>query len=354
MSNLNKVKNNYILDKYVKYQLPKLKTVDEADLNSMFEGFSVNKLIKNSTMTETELIETFRLSMITESLTEQYAETFVKGALDNNAIWLSNYIENFWVPDELGHMDPFKNVLIDLGYTESDLSNQISSAREETNYLESHTTEITPIGLTTYGMVQECITDYWYELQLDFFPKGSGTRKAISKVKGREALHTVQFRDLTAIQLENDPSLLMPILETIVNFKMPSNHINKVKEIEEKSQSLIPKMNGEVLELIRRIISHIQLALNDTEKIGQLFALYGTQQDKNLVKFIPNNTLFSLFKYLSGGYGLVGEIILENIGLYANEPESLESNYERWRYRIKRSIKNWINEQFDLKEIFKK
>ena len=114
MTNGNKSQNNYILDKYVKYQLPKLKTVDESDLNSMFEGFSVKKLVKNSKMTETELIETFRLSMITESLTEQYAETFIKGALDNNAIWLSNYIENFWVPDELGHMDPFKNVLIDL------------------------------------------------------------------------------------------------------------------------------------------------------------------------------------------------------------------------------------------------
>ena len=111
MANENKSQNNYILDKYVKYQLPKLKTVDESDLNSMFEGFSVNKLVKNSKMTETELIETFRLSMITESLTEQYAETFIKGALDNNAIWLSNYIENFCVPDELGHMDPFKNVL---------------------------------------------------------------------------------------------------------------------------------------------------------------------------------------------------------------------------------------------------
>ena len=218
--------NNLILENYVKFQLPKLKTITQADLNSMFEGFQTKNLVKNSKISETELIETFRLSMITESLTEQYADTFIKGALDFKATWLSNYIENFWVPDELGHMDPFKNVLMDLGYNESELEQQIKDAKEQTDYLKSHGSDISPIALTTYGMVQECITDFWYELQLEFFPLESGTRKAISKIKGREALHTVQFRDLTSIQLENDPSLLLSILETITKFQMPGNHIN--------------------------------------------------------------------------------------------------------------------------------
>ena len=345
--------NNLILENYVKFQLPKLKTITQADLNSMFEGFQTKNLVKNSKISETELIETFRLSMITESLTEQYADTFIKGALDFKATWLTNYIENFWVPDELGHMDPFKNVLMDLGYNESELEQQIKDAKEQTDYLKSHGSDISPIALTTYGMVQECITDFWYELQLEFFPLESGTRKAISKIKGREALHTVQFRDLTSIQLENDPSLLLSILETITKFQMPGNHINIVKDIEEKSKTLIPKMDGEVIELVRRIIKHTQIVLNDTEKIGQLFTLYGSKQDKQLIKYIPNNTLFGLFNFVNYGHGLIGEIILEKIGLYANELESLDSNHQIWKYKIKKIIKNWINDQFEIEEIFK-
>ncbi|MQG19201.1 MAG: hypothetical protein FI687_05450 [SAR202 cluster bacterium] len=350
----NSATNQYnVLENYVNLQIPKLKTISQADLNSMFEGFETKNLVKNSKISETELIETFRLSMITESLTEQYADTFVKGALDFEATWLSNYIQNFWVPDELGHMDPFKNVLLDLGYNESELEQQIKDAKEQTDYLKSHSSDISPIALTTYGMVQECVTDFWYELQLEFFPIRSGTRKAISKIKGREALHTVQFRDLTCIQLEKDPTLLLTILETITKFQMPGNHINIVKDIEKKSKSLIPKMNGEVIELVRRIIQHTQIVLQDTEKIGKLFALYGSKQDKQLIKYIPNNTLFGLFNFVDSGHGLIGEIILEKIGLYANEFESLDSNTQRWKFKIKKIIKKWINDQFEIEEIFK-
>ena len=112
-------------------------------------------------------------------------------------------------------------------------------------------------------------------------------------------------------------------------------------------------MDGEVIELVRRIIKHTQIVLNDTQKIGQLFTLYGSKQDKQLIKYIPNNTLFGLFNFVNYGHGLIGEIILEKIGLYANELESLDSNHQIWKYKIKKIIKNWINDQFEIEEIFK-
>ena len=49
--------NNLILENYVKFQLPKLKTITQADLNSMFEGFQTKNLVKNSKISETELID---------------------------------------------------------------------------------------------------------------------------------------------------------------------------------------------------------------------------------------------------------------------------------------------------------
>ena len=75
----------------------------------------------------------------------------------------------------MGHADPFKNILVDFGLDQKLLDLEINNARSETDYFLHHSSGSHPVSLTTYGMIQECITDYWYELQRGFFPDNSNT-----------------------------------------------------------------------------------------------------------------------------------------------------------------------------------
>lgn len=333
---------------YVDNQIPKLKTIQTSDLESMFENFSPEKIVETSNLSSDEVIDSFRLSLITESLTEQYAETYKIVADMHDAQWLNNFVKGFWEPDELGHADPFKNILIDFGINQKDLEIEIGDAKSSIDYQTEHSSGFHPIALTTYGMIQECITDYWYELQRKFFPTDSNTYKVLSQVKGREALHTVQFRDLTALQLEKDPNLLEHIIHAAVAFEMPSNHIPAVKEIEAKTREWIPQMNGSVSELLRRIINNINLVLNDHSKIGRLILAYASRSEKQFFQFIPNRIVTAAITNIQGGTSLVGEIVLDQLGLKVAEIESPKTYIEEVQFRLKNILKRWATERLNI------
>ena len=333
------------LDRYVAEQIPKLKTVQTKHLEGMFENYSPDEIVAGSGMSSAEIIESFRLSLITESLTDEYAKTFRQGARTYESQWLHRYVSEFWEPDEMGHADPFKNILVDFGLDQKLLDLEINNARSETDYFLHHSSGSHPVSLTTYGMIQECITDYWYELQRGFFPDNSNTSKVLSLVKGREALHTVQFRDLTAMQIEADPGLIEEVVFAIVNFQMPSNHIQKVTEIETKTQGWIPKMNGDLTELVTRIVANIHKALNNKAMLGKIILEYASQSERKFFDLIPQSTLIYCIGKVKGGYGLVGELLLEQLGLHGNEYESGVSMIDSVRYRLKQPLKRWVRDR---------
>ena len=333
------------LDRYVAEQIPKLKTVQTKHLEGMFENYSPDEIVTGSGMSSAEIIESFRLSLITESLTDEYAKTFRQGARAHESEWLHRYVSEFWEPDEMGHADPFKNILVDFGLDQKLLELDINNARSETDYFLHHSSGSHPVSLTTYGMIQECITDYWYELQRGFFPDNSNTSKVLSLVKGREALHTVQFRDLTAMQIEADPGLIEEVVFAIVNFQMPANHIPLVSEIETKTQGWIPKMNGDLTELVTRIVANIHKALNNKAMLGKIILEYASQSERKFFDLIPQSTLIYCIGKVKGGYGLVGELLLEQLGLHGNEFESGVSMIDSVRYRLKQPLKRWVRDR---------
>lgn len=340
--------NRNLIDDYVAQQVVNLKTVTTKHLESMFENFSPDDIANNSSFNSDEIVDSLRLSLITESLTEQYSETFQIGAKKYDAGWLHKYIVEFWEPDELGHADPFKNILLDFGIDQTELDLQIDEAKSQTHYSLNHDSGIDPISLTTYGMIQECITDYWYELQRGFFPRGSNTSKVLALVKGREALHTVQFRDLTAFQLESDPALLANISNSVVHFQMPANHIPVVRDIEAKTKEWIPKMDGSVYELLRRIIRHVTGALGDKDTLGSIILNYASYSDKRFFGLLPNSVIAKAVRHIRGGYGIVGEIVLEKLGLIANDLGTPKSLFQSIIYRIKRVLKEWAKRRIEL------
>ena len=342
-----------ILESYVNKQIPKLQTVNQSDLDSMFETYKPEEIIAQSKMSASDLVDTFKLSFITESLTEQYADTYLTGAKNHGAIWLSNYVTGFWAPDESGHADPFKNILVDFGIDKSELERQVQEAFDSVSYQEVHSSGYHPIELTTYGMIQECITDYWYELQRGFFPEESNTTKILSKVKGREALHTVQFRNLTAIQLESDPGLMKLIIHAISNFQMPSNHIPLVANIESKTQKWIPRMNGDITILLTRIIGNINAMLQDKAKLGELIVGYASLKEKRFLRYVPNVFVSKAIGNIRGGHGLVGEIVLEHLGLESSEGLSPMTFPELIEYRFRTILKRWVSEKMNIEGYLK-
>ncbi len=343
-------KNDDPLQQYVWAQIPKLKTVPPESLETMFENFSPDDLVRNSQLSADELTNTFRLSYITESLTEQYSATFHEGARKYDAKWLSDYITGFWEPDEKGHADPFRNVLTDFGIDKRKLDDEVQEASEQTDYSSKHGSGLHPISLTTYGLIQECITDYWYELQRSFFPPTSNTSKAIGLVKGREALHTVQFKTLTAMQIEQDPLLLELIIDTIKNFQMPANHIPTISHIEHQTQNWIPHMNGSVYELLKRILGKIYDALQDTSLFGRILLEYASESEQRILNLFPNKFTSRAISSMRGGPGFVGELILESLGILSNEMEAPKTNFETMQYKLKQIIKRWIADQLRLEE----
>ncbi|MCH2318374.1 MAG: hypothetical protein MK369_00620 [SAR202 cluster bacterium] len=349
-----KSKTNPIINSYVQEQIPKLKTINSRDLESMFESFSPEDLIVESGMTADDLIDSFRLSLITESLTDQYSKTFQIGAHMYGAQWLQDYVVGFWEPDEYGHADPFKNVLVDFGINETKLQLEIDEAKHTVDYQTKHTSGFHPIALTTYGMIQECITDYWYELQRGFFPASSNTAKVISKVKGREALHTVQFRNLTALQLEEDPALLAEIINASASFQMPSNHIPNVFDIERKTQDWIPKMNGSVVELLKRIILNLNVTLDDNGKLGKLLIEYATTSERKFINHVPNSLVKKALNTFPVSHGIVGEAMLEQLGLTANEKDVPMNLLEKIHFNLRKSLKRYVYEKLDIEGFLKK
>ena len=123
-----------ILQSYVLKQISELRTVDSDEVESMFDNISLDQIVKDSDLSADEIVDTFRLSLITESLTEQYSSTYRIGAENHKADWLLDYIVRFWEPDELSHADPFKKVLTNFGVESRNLDIEINEARSETAY----------------------------------------------------------------------------------------------------------------------------------------------------------------------------------------------------------------------------
>jgi len=335
------------LREYVKTQTKRQGFLNENDLEGLESSVIPGNIKLNEGFTLDDLIKTFKLSMVTESLTDQYAEVHLGGAKKYNADWFHDYIAGFWIPDEKGHMEPHKKILMNLGLYEADLDKELKYAAEQTSYPPKHRGGNLPVQLTTYGMLQECVTDYWYKLQANIFPVNSKARKALLKVKGREALHTFQFRNLTAFQLEDDPGLLEPFLETISNFEMPGNHIPNVKEYEKRAVEWIPYMNGTVFEQLKRIIKNLYNVLDDPMNFGKLMLEYANSREMRLISFLPNSYVLKVANALKWSHGIVGEVILEQVGL-----SSLAPAYGGMYGKFRNPIKRWINDKFNLRDYF--
>ena len=104
-----------------------LSKVRPGELDPPDEPLNINAVIDDlpTGLNENDLVGIISLSMLTECATDSYAEVFLDAAKHHSAPWLGRFTSNTWVPDEYNHTNPFKAMLLDMGFSEQELDASI-------------------------------------------------------------------------------------------------------------------------------------------------------------------------------------------------------------------------------------
>ena len=86
----------------------------------------------------------------------------------------------------------------------------------------------------------------------------------------------------------------------------------------------------------------------DKELLGELLAKYATSREQRLISLLPNQVVIDSLNRLMGGYGLIGEVVLDALGLSANEREAETTSIERVQHFFRNIIRRWLRERLQL------
>ena len=294
------------------------------------------------------------LSALTECATVQYANMFAKAGDKYNAPWLTNFTRNIWEPDEMGHHAPFQIILMQMGVSQDQIASEVSRV-QSMDYI--HMTGDTPAHLTAFGMVQEFLTRNWYTQTKKILQQTSPeAARMVNMVEAREALHTRWYRDMTALQIEENPELVTNVAEALRRFQMPGNVL--VPDLQQKAQKWLPTLHkGNLSSIERDIIKLTHSALgSDTNNLGKVLVEIGAQSD-NWVERVTMQQARKALNTVGGktGYGLLGEGVLQAVGLedlYENPtvdniPGKIRAVFRNY---VARRANNTLNNQFGLSE----
>ena len=76
--------------------------------------------------------------------------------------------------------------------------------------------------------------------------------------------------------------------------------------------------------------------------------MYASYSERRFIKLIPNRFVSYGIKNLRQGYGIVGEIVLEQLGFNVGKSKSPNSLSEEIEFRIKTVIKRWAKHRLYL------
>lgn len=331
-----------------------LSKVKPGELDPPAEPLNVKAVVEDlpAGLTENDLVGIISLSMLTECATDSYAEVFLDAAKLHSAPWLGRFTSHTWVPDEYNHTNPFKAMLLDIGFSEHELDFAIKETLEKT-YV--HTTGKSPVELTTFGMIQEYLTDHWYGMLAKLL-KNNAPQAALlaTKVKRRETLHYVWYKEMACIQVESDPGLLPLVAESVTSFTMPGG-------------SLVPEYQNRVLEWMvsagadfnynaQQMVKHLFDIAGDSSRAGKLLTDVAISAGLNIGPLKASHIQGFIERLGGRGYELLGEAVLESVGLPLTARPTKDANgkilgpvpspnaiLEKFRSKIRKAIANRID-----------
>ena len=290
-----------------------------------------------------------KLALLTECATDTYADAIGSRARYYEAPWLERFLVRTWTPDEATHHTPFTHMLHSLGFSDSELEQEIEETRARPY---EHSAGDTPAHLTAYAMVQEYLTDHWHGLisRLTHEAAPVASRMA-ARVKQRETLHAMWYRDMTALQVEANPALLAHVAEAIVHFKMPGAVL--LPELEANVPHWMSASQVDLDELVRGLIRLVESALPDTRSAGALLMEVASGKGMRLGPLSAGQVNGALKRLGGPGYGLIGEALLERAGLgYLYRRAERPSQWGRGDAitgRLRAMLRDWVASQIDLR-----
>lgn len=296
-------------------------------------------------LSEEDFLNTLRLSLLTECATDTYARVFVSSAQKYDQPWLGRFTETVWVPDELMHHLPFKIMLMQLGFSEERLDRDIKDA-QEIDYI--HEAGTTPIHLTTFGTDQEYFTDNWYGLQHRILRASSPeAARMVARVKKRETLHTIWYRDMAALQIEENPDLVTHVAEASLRFRLPGNEI--VPELQSRAVDWMPFMGADFVKMKRDLIRLTTQITKSPQRTGKLVMEVAEQQGLKFGPISISQVNTAMNKFGEGGYGLIGEALMVIAGI-----EGQYADHERGIVnKIRGIVRIWLAAEIDKRLVSK-
>jgi hypothetical protein len=262
-------------------------------------------------MSEEDFVGIINLAMLTECATDTYAHEISSRARESCAGWLYRFNEDVWKPDEYMHAEPFKLILMGLGFDEGELDRRIEQVQGETF---THTGGDTPVHVTTFGMVQEYLTDHFHGL-IGKLLKTSLPEAAYMafEVKRRETLHMVWYRTMTSIQVAAQPELVDSVSFELANFRLPGNSL--IPELQSQAERWLKLMGADFARVTKELARLMYQTVESPKLFGQLIVDVVDRKDLVSGAIKPRHLRWALERPGGWGYSLLGEAILERMGL---------------------------------------
>jgi hypothetical protein len=302
-------------------------------------------------LSEEDFAGILKLALLTECATETYGDAFAERARRFDAPWLGRFNEQVWVPDELTHHTPYKYILMNMGFAEGELDREIRSV-QEIDFI--HRGGDTPLHVTTFGIVQEYLTDNWHGLIATILKQASPEASYMAtRIKRRETLHTMWYRDMVALQIEANPRLLPIVAEALLAFEMPGNTL--VPHLQSRVPDWMPRMNADFDHITKELVRIVQSTLRDVRQTGELIVEIAAARGYKLGPISPRVVRAAANRLGGPGYGLIGEALLERVGLsYVFEAErgpqdSALIPYQGMYERARALLRSWVAQQIDFR-----
>lgn len=174
-----------------------------------------------------------------------------------------------------------------------------------------------------------------------------------TRVKRRETLHTLWYRDMTALQLEADPGLIEPVASALLKFEMPGNDI--LPELQSSVTRWLPLMGADFQRITRDLIRFVYEMMSNTRTAGRFVLEIARQNGRKLGPISAHQVQMALNRLGGPGYGLVGEALLESVGLdYMFKPQRGRQDsgfalYEQPYERLRGLVRTWVSNQMNFK-----
>jgi hypothetical protein len=199
--------------------------------------------------------------------------------------------------------------------------------------------------LATYGVIQEYLTDNWHGLIANLLkPAAPYASHCANVIKRRETLHTIWYRDMAALQVEENPELLTLVAKTVLGFQMPGTRL--VPQFGTRALEWMNEMNQDFSRIARDLVRNFSDMAGTIKRTGQLLMDIAVLRGYPIGPFSPRLVQRTLNALGGPGYGLMGEAILDKVGLLP-----VGTNRGGMYERVRSSMRGFVAARIDLRVV---